>query len=101
MIMNIPHKKIVVDTVKTVARRKLIALKVFLEENKCDLSYHLKKLENVDYSILCPPTLQRAPISLPTTLDCEFMSSVCFAEYVFTGYMIPKKTLVRTPHSHP
>ena len=48
MIMNIPHKKIVVDTVKTVARRKLIALKVFLEENKCDLSYHLKKLENVE-----------------------------------------------------
>ena len=46
--MNIPHKKIVVDTVKTVARRKLIALKVFLEENKCDLSYHLKKLENVE-----------------------------------------------------
>ena len=36
------------DIVKTVARRKLIALKVFLEENKCDLSYHLKKLENVE-----------------------------------------------------
>ena len=46
--MNIPHKKIFVDTVKTVARRKLIALKVFLKGNKCDLSYHLKKLEDVE-----------------------------------------------------